>query len=348
MSMAEICYELRGFADFLVGCETYSPASGWPYRQILERLKNDFVDSKGAERKAVAAEVAKSIVDEYTNYYAPYWMSGLSVAQSALDLSKVEDLRSLVNKLGTILEKELLEEYEPDTEKRLNEKHQHPFRDALVLAHWEAQSYNGELFVDLYDFCDCLESRVSSREVLEACTSLKEFIEHQFVVRSCFSGAAYQYSYGISIYFPWSEVASSYSNIDFVQQSLGLGWGSFLTAYTLITRREPRGVDLQAKLSEVPSLGLNEHLSQTRMMVDRMMVDRMMVDRMMVDRMMVDRMMVDRMMVDRMEAGGSSNPMHSMRNPPVVFFPTFCIRDREQVISIQERFWDRPIPKADR
>src|SRR6185369_5779359 len=43
MSMAEICYELRGLAEIVVGCESFSPASGWPYREVLERLAKDFV-----------------------------------------------------------------------------------------------------------------------------------------------------------------------------------------------------------------------------------------------------------------------------------------------------------------
>src|SRR5215813_309676 len=30
MSMVEVCYELRGLAQVVVGCESYSPASGWP------------------------------------------------------------------------------------------------------------------------------------------------------------------------------------------------------------------------------------------------------------------------------------------------------------------------------
>jgi len=79
-----------------------------------------------------------------------------------------------------------------------------------------------------------------------------------------------------------------------------------------------------------------------RMMDDRMMDDRMMDDRMMDDRMMDDRMMDDRMMDDRMMSGANGkNPIHSMRNPPVVFFPAECIRDRENIIAAQEQFWNK-------
>ena len=53
MSMAEICYELRGLAEVVVGCESFSPTSGWPYRQILERLSRDFVSPQLPEGQSV-------------------------------------------------------------------------------------------------------------------------------------------------------------------------------------------------------------------------------------------------------------------------------------------------------
>jgi hypothetical protein len=331
MSMAEICYELRGHAQFLVGSETYSPASGWPYREILERLN--------ASRDAPAREIASSIVEEYTNYYSGYWLAGLSIAQSALDLTKVEDLRTLVNKLGSALEIELIAGYEPDPEKRLTRRVAQPFRDALVLAHWETQSYNGEQFVDLYDFCNCLEARVSEREVLDSCANLKQFLETQFVIKSRFVGAKYQYSYGLSIYFPWSGVASSYWNVDFVSQSAGAGWGSFLDTYIMITRREPRNPDIASELIEATSQ-LEDNLPRTN-------EDRMAVDRMAIDRMAIDRMAIDRMAIDRMVAGGGSNPVYSMRNPPFLFFPTVDMNNRSQTIAAQERFWAKPKVKTE-
>jgi len=344
MSMAEICYELKGSAKFLVGSETFSPASGWPYRQIIERLK---IESQNTKSNELPQNVAKGIVEEYANYYSGYWLSGMSVAQSALDLSKVDDLHSLVNKLGCALEEELLEEFEPDIQKRVEGHLPRPFRDQLVLAHWEAQSYNGELFVDLFDFCDCLEKRVTSREVRETCGKIKDFVESHFVVKSCFCGAKYQYSYGLSIYFPWSQVAASYWNLEFIKASMGVGWGSFLNTYTLVTRREARDADATSLLAQAQIPDLTTRLSETREAVDRMAFDRMAFDRMAFDRMAFDRMAFDRMAFDRMAfdrmASGANgkNPIHSMRNPPVIFFPSQCIRDRENVIAAQEQFWEK-------
>lgn len=321
MSMAEICYELRGLAEIVVGCESFSPASGWPYREVLERLAKDFVSPCLRPDESVVEAVAGAIVKEYVNYYAHYWMAGLSVTQSALNVCKVEKLHELIARLAELLEQQLVTEWGDGAAGR-------PFQDALLLAHWEAQSYNGEQFVDLYDFCDCLRARIEDGPVARQCETVKEFIAREFVLRSCYSGAAYQYSYGVSLYFPWSQVTPSYWNLDFVKASKGLGWGSFLKTYTLLTRRAPRGIDAESELAKA--------LDGTIAATVRMSSDRMSSDRMSSDRMSSDRMSSDRMSSDRMYAGVARNYIHSMRNPPNVFFPDECIRKRHNTLTVQE------------
>jgi hypothetical protein len=338
MSMAEICYELRGSVEIVVGCESFSPASGWPYREVLERLENEFVSPNLPDGQTVAEAAAQAIVDEYVNYYSNYWLAGLSVTQSALNVCKVEQLHESIDRLAQLMEQRLIEEW---AEKRAGGRAVRQFQDALLLAHWEAQSYNGEQFVDLYDFCDCLQTRMGDGPIADQCRALQEFIESEFVLTSCFSGAAYQYSYGVSLYFPWSFVAPSYWNLDFVKDSNGLGWGRFLKTYTLLTRRTPRGMNLQSKLATALNGTLNDAVVSVRMGPDRMGPDRMGPDRMGPDRMGPDRMGPDRMGPDRMgpdrlSSGVARNYIHSMRNPPNVFFPDQCIRKRRSTVKIQE------------
>ena len=337
MSMAEICYELRGLAEIVVGCESFTPASGWPYREVLERLARDCVSPKLAPQQSVAEAAARAIVREYVNYYANYWIAGLSVTQSALNVCKAEKLREEIDKLAQLMEQQLIEERrasDSDGAARL-------FHDELLLAHWEAQSYNGEQYVDLFDFCDRLETRLPDGAVAGQCRVVKDFLSNDFVLTSCYSGAAYQYSYGVSLYFPWSHVAPSYWNLDFVKNSDGRGWGSFLKTYTLLTRRAPRDLKADSRLAKALNGMVEERLFAARMMTDRMesggsFADRMMTDRMMTDRMMTDRMMTDGMMTDRMNSGLARNYIHSMRNPPNVFFPDECLRKRRAVLTTQE------------
>jgi Clostripain family len=302
MSMGEICYELKDLVQVLVGCESYSPASGWPYREILKRMQVELLSGTSS-----VASFAKAIVEEYANFYADYWLGGTSVAQSALDVNQVSKLKELVDVLAKELETALTKE---DQESHANgqDSRLHQLKDAVILAHWEAQSYNGEQFVDLYDFCDCLEKRLPNGPITEACKILKGFISNEFILRSCYSGAVYQYSYGVSIYFPWAQVANSYENLDFVKDSGGAGWGSFLHSYTALTRREPRGGDATSKLSEANST----QPQKVRKTSDRKTSDRGMV---------------------------TGNPIQSMRNPPVVFVPTDCIRQQKSVIWGQNRLY---------
>jgi len=327
MSMAEICYELRGLAEIVIGCESFSPASGWPYREVLERLARDFVSPDLPQEQSAAEAAARAIVQEYVNYYANYWIAGLSVTQSALRVCKVEKLRDEIDKLAQLMEQQLVEERRENSVSAA----ERPFHDALLLAHWETQSYNGEQFIDLFDFCDRLEARLADGAVAEQCRVVKEFLSNEFVLSSCYSGAAYQYSYGVSLYFPWSQVAPSYWNLDFVKDSDGSGWGSFLRTYTLLTRRTPRGLTAGSRLAKALNGTIEERLFTVRTMTDQ-------VDNggTVADRMISDRMISDRMISDRMNSGLAQGYIHSMRNPPNVFFPDECLRKRRAALVTEE------------
>jgi len=222
---------------------------------------------------------------------------------------KVETLRRLVNELAQTMEEELVAE----SKKKPGKPAKHRVENSLLLAHWEAQSYNGEQYVDLYDFCDCLQKRVPSPEIAKRCETLKKFIATEFVLKSCYCGAIYQYSYGVSIYFPWANIAPAYWNLDFVDEKAP-GWGSFLKAYTRLTRRLPRN-------------GTTDH---------RMKYSRENEENAASHRMVLDRMVLDRMYYDRM--GSASNRVHSMRNPPATFNPEECVKDGADVVKCQKRF----------
>jgi len=284
MSMAEVCYELKGLVDIIVSCESYSPASGWPYREILNRLMRE---PKQGE-KPLPERVAAGIVEEYVKFYADYWLGGVSVDQSALAVSQVGDLKTHTESLADALIKVL---EVPATASQ--------FIPTLILAHWDAQSYNGELFVDLADFCDCLRQRCLANPaslpqdspIPGLCETLANFIRDPFVLSSCYSGPDYQYSYGVSIYFPWARVAPSYAKLKFGGDS---HWAEFLKTYTEQTRRPARNPD--PKLG-VPASGAFFNPQQFRMT----------------------------------EGRGLSNPVHSMRNPPLVWTPETTIDPQEDI-----------------
>ncbi len=285
MSMTEVCYELRGLVDIVAGCESYSPASGWPYCEILERLAHEIKHND----QSVRDRVAKGIVEEYVNFYADYWLGGLSVTQSALDVRKVEKLKSLIDALATELVKAL---NDPKTLSQTG--------TALILAHWEAQSYNGEQFVDLADFCHCLGKRYPDGAIPGRCEELANFIVNEFVLKSCYSGPVYQYSHGASLYFPWAKVAASYDKLEFNQKpsstEAGVNWADFLKTYTVKTRRAPRDIEANSKFDALKSSLAPQRFRKT-------------------------------------DGMGPGNPTFSMRNPPLIALPDDCIRAKDSIIK---------------
>jgi clostripain len=238
MSMAEVYYELANIekqdpslsdlmdtdttlgntVDFLVGAEGFELSAGWPYERILSALvRNPKMD---------AETFAKNIVETYVLYYSDYALSGQSVDLAACDLrdGRCDDLKQSIALLADKLRKNL----------KYNK-----VKDAILLAHWEAQSYKFDQYTDLVDFCNLLMGRCNNKGIVKACEGVKAAIcnDNRIVKKSCYSGPAVQYSYGLSIYFPWARVSPLYKLLDFAR---GTGWHEFLEEYVKATRRKPR------------------------------------------------------------------------------------------------------------
>ena len=240
MSMAEIGYELRKYVRYMVGAEGFEPNSGWPYERILsDLLTKPTMD---------AEELVYRIVERYVTYYKDFLPAGRSVDQSACDLSKCEDLKNAMLELANVLTAKITE---PETMRQ------------VVLAHWEAQSYKDDQYVDLYDFCDLLDRgpeeppnrSVTGSVVMKeltvngfirtACQKVKRVLnpygrdggDPPMVKLACYSGPAVQYSHGLSLYFPWSNVIESYKDLEFANDT---NWRQFLLKYIDVTRRGKR------------------------------------------------------------------------------------------------------------
>jgi len=236
MSTAEIGYQLREYVDFMVGAEGFEPNMGWPYERIASEILS--------KPTMAPRDLAITIVEKYVTFYSDFIPAGRSVDQAACDLTKFEALAEVIKGLADVLIAKL------DDAETMRQ---------IVLAHWEAQSYKDDQFVDLYDFCDLLDvgpttydnptgsvvmrgSRVDA-DIVKACREVKRILKNDkngadsAVLRSCYSGPAVQYSHGLSIYFPWSHVVDSYNNLEFATRT---NWKEFLCRYIEKTRREMR------------------------------------------------------------------------------------------------------------
>jgi hypothetical protein len=197
-----------------------------------------------------------------------FQLAGYSFDLSLCDLKKVKKVTAPLKRLSKALTSALSDAVA---------------RSCILLAHWDAQSYWQESYADLYDFCyrldkRCADTGVKTNEALQAiqigCADVKRVLEQgddQLVVRSGTAGPAYQYSHGLSVFFPWSRPApdsfwpDEYRDYIFSET----GWQEFLVQYFIQTMRQPRGSELargkagpkptldQSLLEEITSPGLN-------------------------------------------------------------------------------------------
>jgi hypothetical protein len=185
----------------------------------------------------------------YNSY--DFLIAGYSFDLCLCDLNKVSNIKTPLSKLSEALIAGL-------KNPRVQEN--------ILLAHWKAQSFWQENFTDLYDFCFSLEKRLNPNpqnppaelaDIIQACNEVKGALEKgvidnddRLIVRAEFAGPEYQYSRGMSVFFPWSIPTDinfwnqadgrrgEYQRYNFVE---GFGskptWNDFLSEYFEITRR---------------------------------------------------------------------------------------------------------------
>jgi hypothetical protein len=121
----------------------------------------------------------------------------------------------------------------------------------ILQVHWKCQSYMYDQNVDLGDFCELLdrECDLVAEELVEGdglerlalvqeeCRGVLRELK-KAVILSGFSGGGYQYSNGVSVFFPWSREAyevsrKNYESLRFAKdvKRKQLSWSDFLKRY---------------------------------------------------------------------------------------------------------------------
>lgn len=252
MSTVEVCYELHDVqtVELVVGSEGFSLNAGWPYDKLVGGLKS--------KQDLTPLGLCQLLVKEHAEFYKDYHLGGLSTDLSIIKLNGIADLKQKIEDLAKALTEKFEEEgKDTDFDKDLEDLppdarlfyklRGKPFQDAIILAHWAAQSYNGEQSVDLYDFCELLQKRSHSFEsssgsgsIFDYCERVKTAIRN-VVDLTCYEGAAFQFSRGISLYFPWSAVNFSPNyreRLRFARDAPQ--WIRFIDTYVQATQRLPR------------------------------------------------------------------------------------------------------------
>lgn len=287
MSSIEVAYELRGTARYMMATEGISFVGSWPYRQLLKKIFHSVKQAQGELREPEMNKLLRKLCSLSLHNSTDFMFAGFSadLALCSLDKEVVESfnapLKALTSALKATLESTCGEEL-------------------ILLAHWKAQSYWQENYTDLYDFCRCLDelcrpgynlcrcsdkscdaSGSIQRKIRAACRTLMDELaspdEHRdgksknggprrsserLIAFSRHFGPTYQYSHGLSIYFPWSrpiddgvnDVIGKYKTYEFTKELVGgrsksedNSWLSFLEAYFEKTRRASREAEDSGK-----------------------------------------------------------------------------------------------------
>lgn len=251
MGMFEVGYQFNRVAKTMIASEGSVPSAGWTYAKILGMLGREH------NCKLDTRSVAELFVKEFIHSQDSYTVGGVSVDMAAWDLGRFNDLADAFDELA-----EALIDCFKDPKSRIYRQ----MERAILHVHWKCQSYMFDQNVDLGDFCELLDRECGliadelggdtdllARVQKECRSVLKEL--QQAVILGGFSGGGYQYSNGVSVFFPWSRDAyevskKNYESLWFAKDAKRerLCWTDFLKKYLYqVSLRK-----LDAPLADVP------------------------------------------------------------------------------------------------
>ena len=235
MGMLEVGYQFNRVAQTMIASEGSVPNAGWTYAKILGCLASGHNKYGGPEK------VAGQFVRDFIESQDAYTVGGVSVDMAAWDLGQLDELASAFDELSGALV-----DCFKDESSRLYRR----MERALLMVHWKCQSYMYDQNVDLGDFCELLEQECGlfADELEGDDADLLKWVQQRCrrvlgklkkaVILSGFSGGGYQYSNGMSVFFPWSregyEVSrKNYESLWFTRQAAQKksSWAGFLKKY---------------------------------------------------------------------------------------------------------------------
>jgi hypothetical protein len=245
MSMLEVGYQFHKYAETMVASEGSVPNAGWTYGKLLGNIcrKTEATDTHAT---------ARNLVYQFIKTESEFAIGGVSVDMAAWDCTKVPDVTDAFEKVADLLLTCFTEEKSVICRQ---------MRRILLQVHWNCQSYMYEQNIDLKDFCKLLYEEVESLEqefgsdfdgltkkLKDACFNVMQKLE-ECILLSGFCGGQYQFSNGMSLFFPWTlpsyQVSQScYESLAFhTKTGAGEKWNRFLQFYlTVVTIRHPPNV----------------------------------------------------------------------------------------------------------
>lgn len=197
MQMASVAYELKDYADLIVGSQESAKGTGFPYAGIVKRLNYE-----GESMNSV--QLGMTMIEGYEHVY-----SGMAnTTMSLLNANKMIDLKNKIfDWIGAVRK----------------DKKSFDTVTAVETAN-NAINMDDESFRDLRDYMSIIsETKAVNANAQTKTNELIQFIDDDLVIKN-FSTKD---TYGISIYIPYFsyDEAQLYENLMFPKES---GWGNFL------------------------------------------------------------------------------------------------------------------------
>jgi len=235
MGMLEVGYQFSNMTKTMIASEGSVPSAGWTYAKLLGCLARE------QNRNLDTPSVAELFVKQFIRSQDAYTVGGVSVDMAAWDLCNFEYLAGAFDALAEVLIKCF-----KDPASRIYRQ----MERVILHVHWKCQTYMYDQNVDLGDFCELLDRECGSiaeeiggndvkilQEIQQACRQVGDELRRS-VILSGFSGGSYQYSNGVSVFFPWSregyEVSrKNYKSLWFSKLATKkrLSWTAFLEKY---------------------------------------------------------------------------------------------------------------------
>jgi len=199
MQMAEVAYEVREQAGFMVGSEETEPGPGYPYDTFLGRLL--------AEPGLAPERLATALVDAYYAYYKD--KPGLAAMQSALKTAALPRFLELVNGWTAAVMAS-------------------GDRDSVNVAVRAAQRFDTVENKDVYDFISLTQREAAKPEITAKSGELLKFISEELVLKHRSAGDNYPGSHGLAAFLPVRHYVPEYDELQWAKDSK---WDEFIEWY---------------------------------------------------------------------------------------------------------------------
>ena len=202
MQMAEVVYEIKDYAPYIVGSEETEPGDGYTYNDLLGPL---------AARPAMTpSDLGKLAVDAYGNHYDG---KGEGYTQSYVQSSAVPQMMNLVNEFAYAVTQA--------GEKNLARS----ARDGAV-------QFAVEENKDLYHFVSLVVAGTKNADVKTKGQALMNFITSSLVLKHRSQSSQdrgnsdFSNTRGLAIYMPSGALKTGYTNLQWAKYS---NWDEFVT-----------------------------------------------------------------------------------------------------------------------